>query len=133
MPTMLAPVRRETYRSLLLLPPAAAHAVSWSWLADGTFAGWYVNLETPARRWSGGVDSRDQTLDLLVAPDLSWRLKDEEDLDPVEAPAVRVEAARLAGLAVTAAFPFDGTWRDYVPPPEWPPAALPSWWDAVPR
>ena len=134
MPTMLSPVRRETFRSLLLLPPGAPHSVSWSWLADGTFAGWYANLETPARRWAGGVDSHDQTLDVLVSADHSWFFKDEEDLsslDPAEAAAVRAEGERLGKLAETATFPFDGTWLGFTPPPEWKPATLPPWWDAV--
>ena len=133
MPTMLSPVRREDFRSLLLLPPGAPHSVSWSWLADGTFAGWYANLETPARRWAGGVDSHDQTLDVLVAPDRSWYFKDEEDLavlDPAEAATVRAEGVRLGKLAETATFPFDGSWLDFTPPPDWTPATLPPWWDA---
>jgi hypothetical protein len=133
-PTMLAPVRRETIRSLMLLPPGAPHSVSWNWLADGTFTGWYANLETPARRWPGGVDSHDQTLDVLVTADRSWFFKDEEDLgvlEPTEAAAVRAEGERLGKLAETATFPFDGTWLDFTPPPEWTPATLPSWWDAV--
>jgi hypothetical protein len=132
MPTMLSPVRRADFRSLLLLPPGAPHSVSWSWLADGTFAGWYANLETPARRWPGGVDSFDQTLDVLVAADRSWYFKDEEDLatlDPAEAATVRAEGARLGKLAETASFPFDGTWLDFTPPAQWSPATLPSWWD----
>jgi hypothetical protein len=136
LPTMLSPVRRENLRSLLLLPPGAPHAVSWSWHADGTFAGWYANLETPARRWPGGVDSHDQTLDLLIAPDRSWHFKDEEDLatlDPAEAAEVHAEGARLGELAEAAAFPFDGTWLDFTPPAGWTPATLPSWWDARPR
>jgi hypothetical protein len=136
LPTMLSPVRREGFRSLLLLPPAAPHAVSWSWHADGTFAGWYANLETPAQRWPGGVDSHDQTLDVLIAPDRSWHFKDEEDLaalDPAEVAAVRAEGTRLGRLAEAAAFPFDGTWLDFAPPPEWTPATLPPWWDSTPR
>jgi hypothetical protein len=135
LPTMLAPVRRENYRTLMLLPAGAPHSVSWSWQADGTFLGWYANLETPARRWPGGVDSHDQTLDVLVAPDLSWHFKDEEDLaalDPAEAATVHAEGSRLGELAETAAFPFDGTWRDFTAPPDWTPARLPSWWDAPP-
>jgi hypothetical protein len=134
LPTMLSPARRENFRSLLLLPPGAPHSVSWSWLADGTFAGWYANLETPARRWPGGVDSHDQTLDVLVTADRSWFFKDEEDLvtlDPAQAATVRAEGKRLGKLAETATFPFDGSWLDFRPPPDWTPATLPSWWDAA--
>jgi DNA-binding transcriptional ArsR family regulator len=38
---------------------------------------------------------------------------------------VRAEGARLGKLAQTATFPFDGTWLDFTPPPEWTPARLP--------
>lgn len=132
LPTMLSPVRRTDLRSLLLLPPGAPHSVSWNWLADGTFTGWYANLETPARRWTGGVDSRDQTLDVLVTAERSWSFKDEEDLVTLaDAAAVRAEGERLGKLAETASFPFDGTWLGFAPPPDWTPATLPSWWDAA--
>ncbi|MEU7902734.1 DUF402 domain-containing protein [Actinoplanes sp. NPDC049118] len=135
MPTMLSPSHHRGFRTLLLMPPGAAHSVSWNWLADGTFAGWYVNLETPARRWSGGVDTRDQSLDVLVGADRAWLLKDEDDLaalDPAEAAAVRAECVRVTGLIDAAAFPFDDSRRGFRPPAGWIPATLPAWWDAVP-
>lgn len=132
MPTMLSPGTRGSFRSLLLMPPGAAHSISWSWLEDGTFAGWYVNLETPARRWAGGVDAHDQTLDVLVSAERAWSLKDEADLDPAQAAAVRSEADRVIKLVEAAAFPFDGSLLDYEPPADWQPAPLPAWWDAVP-
>jgi hypothetical protein len=135
MPTMLSPSHHRAFRSLLLMPPGAAHSVSWNWHPDGTFAGWYVNLETPARRWPGGVDTRDQSLDVLVGADRAWSLKDEDDLaglQEAEAAAIRAEAARVTGLVDAAAFPFDGSRLDFRPPADWAPATLPAWWDAVP-
>jgi hypothetical protein len=135
MPTMLSPSHQQTLRTLLLMPPGAAHSVSWNWLADGTFTGWYVNLETPARRWPGGVDTRDQSLDVLVRPDRAWRLKDEDDLaalEASEASEIRAEAGRVTGLVEAAAYPFDGSHLGFRPPAEWAPATLPAWWDAVP-
>jgi hypothetical protein len=136
MPTMLAPGNRGSFRSLLLVRPGAAHTVSWSWRADGRFAGWYVNLETPVRRWRGGIDSHDQTLDVLVRPDRSWLLKDEDQLstrDPAEVTAVRAEARRVVELVEAAAYPFDGSRQDFTAPRDWTPAKLPAWWDAVPE
>ncbi|BCJ54097.1 hypothetical protein Asp14428_55720 [Actinoplanes sp. NBRC 14428] len=131
MPTMLAPSVRENFRSLTLLPPEAGHAVSWSWLADGAFAGWYVNLESPARRWSGGVDSHDHTLDLLVTADRRRLWKDEDDFATAYAGAtahdIRAEGERVAKLADAAEFPFDGSWLDFTR--DWGPAALPATWD----
>nr|BFE67890.1 hypothetical protein GCM10020092_011910 [Actinoplanes digitatis] len=81
------------------------------------------------------MDTRDQSLDVLVGADRGWRLKDEEDLaalDPAEAAAVRAEGGRVTGLVDAAAFPFDGSRLDFRPPGDWTPATLPPWWDAVP-
>jgi hypothetical protein len=135
MPTMLSPGRREAFRSLLLMPPGAAHSVSWGWLPDGTFTGWYVNLETPARRWFGGVDTHDQTLDVLVTADRAWLWKDEEDLaaryTQAQASEIRDEGTRVIALVEAGEFPFNGELRDFVPDRSWLPAPLPAWWDAV--
>jgi predicted RNA-binding protein associated with RNAse of E/G family len=142
MATMLSPATWGPYRSLVLIPPGGAHSVSWSWTADGTFHGWYVNLESAAGRWPGGVDVQDRALDLRIAPDRSWQWKDEDEFadragDPLffdadTAAAIRAEGGRVAGAAERAVFPFDGTWCDFRPDPGWSPAALPPWWD-VPR
>jgi hypothetical protein len=139
MPTLLALGAPRTRPTLLLIPLGAAHSIWWSWSADGDFAGWYVNLETRARRWAGGVDVRDQTLDVRVSPERVWSWKDEDDFaeqtgDPLfwdadEAAAIRAEGERVIALAEHGTFPFDGTWRDFTPDPEWPPTALPPWWD----
>jgi hypothetical protein len=127
MTTMLAPAVRENLKSLLLLPPGAAHSVSWSWLADGTFTGWYVNLETPALRWAGGVDCQDQILDLVVAPDRTWSWKDEDDFALRGEPGVRAEGERVARMVDAGEFPFDDTFVDFTC--DFGPAPLPAHWD----
>jgi hypothetical protein len=43
---------------------------------DGEFASWYINLQTPVRRWWGGLDFRDHAPDVVVAADRTWRWKD---------------------------------------------------------
>jgi hypothetical protein len=137
--TMLSPATWGPYRSLVLIPPDATHSVSWSWTADGTFHGWYVNLESPPAHWWGGVDVQDRALDLRVRPDRSWEWKDEQEFadrtgDPLffdadTAAAIRAEGHRVAQAASQARFPFDGEWRDFRPDPSWPPTTLPAWWD----
>ncbi|WP_412539389.1 DUF402 domain-containing protein [Longispora sp. K20-0274] len=132
---------------LMLLPPGAACSVWWFLHPDEGFQGWYVNLERPAARWrSGGlcgVDSADDALDVLVAPDRAWSWKDEDEFaertghpwywDEAGAAEIRAEGERMIGLAEAGEFPFDGRWRDFRPEPTWGPATLPAGWDLPPQ
>ncbi|MEU4568462.1 DUF402 domain-containing protein [Micromonospora sp. NPDC023956] len=132
---------------LKFLPSGAAHSVWWFADDEGRFANWYVNLEEPGVRWDdgdlAGVDMVDQDLDVVVRPDLSWRWKDEEEFAErlalaehywvADEAAVRAEGRRVIALAEAGTFPFDGTWCDFTPAPEWlPPPALPPGWDRPP-
>ena len=66
---------------VIVTPPDAWHAIWWFFHETGEFRSWYVNLQTPIRRWWGGVDMRDHALDVVVAADRSWRWKDEDEFD----------------------------------------------------
>lgn len=128
--------------ALVLTPDGAAHSVLWFFDLEGSFSGWYVNLEAPARRWFGGVDIHDKALDVLIAPDRTWEWKDEDEFaaltghpllwDKAEAAEIRAEGERVIALAEAGNFPFDGTWCDFRPDPAWPPSTLPWWWDVTP-
>jgi predicted RNA-binding protein associated with RNAse of E/G family len=132
---------------LKFFPPDVDHSV-WFFFGDGgSFAGWYVNLEERAVRWDdgdlAGVDTVDQDLDVVVAPDRSWQWKDEDEFAerlalpdhywvPDEA-AVWAEGRRVIKRIEAGEFPFDGTWTDFVPDPSWPvPRSLPPGWDRPP-
>ncbi|WP_329108341.1 DUF402 domain-containing protein [Micromonospora sp. NBC_01699] len=132
---------------LKFLPAGADHSVWWFRDTTDRFAYWYVNLEEHGVRWDdgdlAGVDVVDQDLDILVEPDLSWHWKDEEEFVerlahpdgywvPDEA-AVRAEGLRVVRMIEAGEFPFDGTWRHFVPDPGWTvPASLPAGWDRTP-
>jgi predicted RNA-binding protein associated with RNAse of E/G family len=111
------------------------------------FTEWYVNLEERALRWDdgdvAGVDVVDQDLDIVVAPDRTWRWKDEDEFaERLALPehywvqdeaAVRAEGRRVVKLIEAGEFPFDGTWTDFVPDPTWPvPRSLPPGWNRPP-
>ncbi|MGC4805345.1 DUF402 domain-containing protein [Micromonospora sp. DT233] len=132
---------------LKFLPVGEAHSVWWFSDAHGRFTNWYVNLEEPAVRWDdgdlAGVDMVDQDLDVVVRPDLSWHWKDEEEFAErlafpehywvADEAAVRAEGRRVIARAEAGEFPFDGTWCDFAPPPEWTmPEQLPDGWDRPP-
>lgn len=132
---------------LKFLPVGAAHSVWWFRDADGAFTGWYVNLEEPAVRWDdgdlAGVDIVDQDLDVWVPPDRNWQWKDEDEFterlalpehywvpDPE---AVWEEGRRVVKRIEAGEFPFDGSWCDFRPDPDWPvPTDLPAGWDRPP-
>lgn len=129
---------------LMLFPPDADHSVWWFWTPAGSFSGWYVNLEERAVRWDdgavAGIDVVDQDLDVVVAPDRSWAWKDEDEFtERLAVPdhywvaneqAVRDEGGRVIKQAEAGLFPFDDTWTDWVPPPEWiDPPDLPAGWN----
>ena len=129
---------------LKLLPPDAAHSVWWFWRPDGTFKGWYVNLEEPAVCWDdgelAGVDTCDQDLDIWVSPDLSWEWKDVDELTErlgypehywvADPDAVWAAGRRVLRTVEAGGFPFDGSFCDFQPDPQWrTPAAFPQGWD----
>ncbi|GIH04672.1 hypothetical protein Rhe02_27390 [Rhizocola hellebori] len=142
-PTMLKPMRWRGHGVLILTPPGAAHSIWWFFGEDASFDGWYVNLEAPAVRWRGGIDIRDQALDIWVHPDLSWRWKDEDEFadrtdHPLfwtsqEAVEIRAEGERMIALAEKGAYPFDGTHVDFMPDPSWTPSTFPAIWDFPPQ
>jgi hypothetical protein len=129
---------------LRFFPPEADHSVWWFRTDDGVFKQWYVNLEEHAVRWDdgavAGIDVVDQDLDIVVAPDRTWRWKDEDEFAErlahpehywvSDEAAVWAEGHRVIKMIEAADFPFDGTWTDFHPDPTWPtPTELPEGWD----
>jgi predicted RNA-binding protein associated with RNAse of E/G family len=126
----------DTYRgpsTLKFHPHGAAYSVWWLFGPSGTFAAWYVNLEEPSVAWDdgdlAGVDLTDQDLDIWVWPDRSWRFKDEDELEERLAfpehywvhddEPVWAQARAMVPVIERGAFPFDGTWCDFRPDPQW--------------
>ncbi|WP_285780510.1 DUF402 domain-containing protein [Microtetraspora sp. NBRC 13810] len=120
--------------ALIYQPTGAAYSVFWLFGAWRRFRGWYVNLERRIHR-EEDIDVADHELDLWIAPDRSWTWKDEESFaektghpaywSADEAASIREEGRRVARLAETAAFPFDGTWCNFTPPRSWRTPTLP--------
>jgi predicted RNA-binding protein associated with RNAse of E/G family len=116
----------HTNRVVWLMPFNAAHAIGLFWNdASDEFAGYYINLQAPLRRTPIGYDSSDHVLDIVVAPDGSWRWKDEDEFEeaiqlglftPNEAADIRAEGerviTRLSNLLPTG-------WENWRPPPHW--------------
>ena len=142
-PRRLAPVEWRG-DGLVWHPTDTPYAVWYFFEPAGDFAGWYVNLETPGVAWrdgtTGGIDSVDWDLDIVVRPDRTWAYKDEDEmLDAVahgllywgpDERTIRSAGEQAVKLVEAGEFPFDGTWTDFRPDPAWPvPLDMPARWD----
>ncbi|HEY3609933.1 MAG TPA: DUF402 domain-containing protein [Pseudonocardiaceae bacterium] len=125
---------RET-SNLRLITESEWSSLWWFFEPDGRFMCWYVNLEIPRGRTEHTTDRSDGALDVVVAPDRSWRWKDEDEaaaavtagrLTAADLTRLRAEGERVIALVEAGVFPFDGTWTDFRPDPDWPAPAMPA-------
>ena len=95
-------------------PVGRPYSIIREWHAgEGSFHGWYVNIEVPWRRTDTGFDSRDQILDVQVSSDRSsWRFKDEDELTFAEAEGLfsPTEVAEVRDAAATAIADLEAAW-----------------------
>jgi hypothetical protein len=120
--------------SLLLYRFGAAHSLRLYWRDDGTFAGWYGNLERPWQETRLGWDIRDQILDVWNGGD-GWRWKDEDEFaEAVEIGLIQGDEAReirAEGERVMRETVLPTGWEDFQPDPNWAVPELPAGWDVV--
>ena len=118
---------------LTLVDPGADYSVSLMWHQDWSFWGWYIDFIRPYRETPIGWDFSDIHLDLIVAPDGTATVKDEEEITvAVEHGEVTVEERdaayrRCEQLIVTAARGagvFGEPWPQWRPDPAWPRPSL---------
>jgi len=126
---------------LKLARPGEPWSVWLFWEPGWRFKNWYVNLEEPLARWTGGVDSEDHFLDISVHPDRTWGWRDEDEFEQAQRDglmdarsAARVREAGQAAVAVIRAWgpPFSDGWQHWRPDPSWSVPSLPEDWDRTP-
>ena len=108
---------------------------------QGKLSSWYVNLESPNRRTSRGIDFEDHVLDIVISPDLSvWRWKDEDTLETAvrlglitvdKAEEIRAEGERVIERVQSRSSPFGDGWERWRPDPAWPVPELADGWDGI--
>jgi predicted RNA-binding protein associated with RNAse of E/G family len=112
--------------------------VPWSvwlfWDEDGTFEGWYVNLEAVHRREGRHLFSSDHVLDVWITADGEVRMKDEDELaaavqqglfSPEQGREIEGDARAAVEAFRAGAFPFDEPWAAWRPDPAWARPGLP--------
>lgn len=132
----------EGHGTLMVQHPDEDHAIWHFWTGtERRFRGWYVNLQETFRRTLIGYDTQDLELDIVVAPDGAWELKDDELMDArvVEGrySAAQVERIRALGERLGAALDageelWDRRWVEWSPDPSWGGETLPGGWAEVP-
>lgn len=104
--------------TLAVVRPEDGFAIWASWLPTGEHLGYYVNLQRPYQRTELGFEAMDLMLDIVVDPDLTWRWKDEHEVqelldrgvyDQELVDGVRAQAQRAIALIESGAAPFDGS------------------------
>ena len=145
LPRVRCTVPWHTSGTLMLIPPdGQPWSIWWFFLPDGTFTGWYGNLEAPhhVRRTARGtqlVDTADRALDVWVPVGGEPLWKDEDEFEAYtglpgrwtaeQAPAIRADGEHLMALARAGTRPFDGRWTTFRPDPSWPIPTFPPDWD----
>jgi len=114
---------------LMVQADGADHAVWHFW--DGEqreFVCWYINLQSAYVVSADSYDTQDLELDIVVRPDFSWELKDDEVMDQRVAEgrftAASVEAIRELGHELTTRLEagdiwWDTSWSTWQPDPSW--------------
>jgi predicted RNA-binding protein associated with RNAse of E/G family len=125
------------HHTLMLMRPDDAYSVWAMRHEDGSFTGWYVNLQSPFRRTNTGFDTMDHVLDIVVQDNCSsWVWKDAEEfkyaidlglINSVEAEAIRRTGRDVIALVERGEAWWTG-WRDWMPDPSWPIPVLPDGW-----
>ncbi|MGW5361733.1 DUF402 domain-containing protein [Actinopolymorpha pittospori] len=119
---------------LTLLLPDTYFSVDLFFGDRGELAMWYVNFEQPYRRTALGIDTFDLLLDLVVAPDLRPRWKDEDEyhqgrrlglITDTEHRQVQVAREQVMDLLRRAEGPFDRRWQDWRRESSWERPVLP--------
>lgn len=116
-----------------------APELSWAmfrYTVNNLVSAWYVNLEQPISRTPGIITISDRYLDIVIEPDRkSWRWKDEDELleavrvgihTPEEAAQFRQDGLDAIERITSGEPPFDTSWADWRPDPEWGIPQLPD-------
>ncbi|GAB3948514.1 DUF402 domain-containing protein [Kribbella albertanoniae] len=122
---------------LKVAPAGKPWSVWYFWGSDGTFHGWYVNLEDPHTRdyEARRTTTQDHVLDLWITPDREIHWKDEDELEgavlagrftQAQADAITATAHQAVTEIQAWTAPFNDNWQSWTAPPDWPLPSAPA-------
>ena len=138
--TRVVPATWGLNHALYLTDFGEAYSVHLFW--DETtweFRCWYINFQEPLRRSRLGFDTMDQTLDLVISPDLAhWVWKDDDEFEQgiaygwytrEQQSEIKALGERVLERVTRRDAPFGEPWPEWRPDAAWAPLALPLDWD----
>lgn len=137
----MAPFLWRTNRVLMVIEPNKFYSVRLYWQEESnTFLGYYINFQLAFKRSHCGIDILDLELDLMIDPDFSFEWKDLDDykqgietgiIAPGWVAEIEVAKTEVIDRLAKRQYPFDGSWLDWMPDPNWTPPKLPKNWDQI--
>jgi protein associated with RNAse G/E len=131
----------QTNRLLLIFEPEKYYSIILFWNhASGEFLCYYINFQLPFQRNDCALDTLDLDLDLIINPDFTYAWKDVEDYQKAMdhgliarewTQAIENSKPEIFEKLEKRQYPFDGSWLDWMPDPNWSPPKLPKNWDKV--
>ena len=131
----------RTNRLLLLLEPQKYYSTIYFWNNESNeFLCYYINFQLPFQRSHCGVDTLDLDLDLVINPDFSYEWKDEDDYQkaidngviiPEWTQEIEMAKKEVFNKLEKRQYPYDGSWLNWVPDPNWSPPKLRENWDKI--
>ena len=102
--------------------------------------GYYINFQLPFMRTNCGIDTLDLELDLDIHPDFSFEWKDVDDYEkgiktgiilPEWVAEIETAKMKILERLEKRQYPFDGSWLNWMPDPNWLAPRLPEGWDQL--
>ena len=131
----------HTNRLLYILEPEKFYSPIFFWQHEtNEFLCYYINFQLPLQRSHCAINTLDLDLDIVIRPDFSYEWKDIDDYEKgIEAGVILPEWVEEIKIAKTEIleklekrqYPFDGSWLDWMPDPNWSPPTLPENWDKI--
>ena len=131
----------HTNRLLILLEPDRYYSTMYFWHDESNdLLCYYINFQLPFQRSHCGIDTLDLDLDLVIYPDFSFKWKDEDDyqkaidhdvITPGWTQEIEIAKKEIFNKFQKRQYPFDGSWLNWMPDPDWLPPKLPENWDKI--
>jgi protein associated with RNAse G/E len=131
----------HTNRLLFLLEPDNFYSPILFWNHEtNRFLYYYINFQLPFQRGHCAINTLDLDLDIIVHPDLSYEWKDIDDYEkgietgvilPAWVDEIEAAKTKILNKLEKRQYPFDRSWLDWLPHPNWIPPKLPENWEQI--